>query len=247
MAESRFLQVSGKTELHLQESTVVTLVISGDTEIDYDLRDGRYGILIGRKGKGALSLKETGVLRNAEVKITYLELSEEEFSQDTSLEVKEGSSLEIASYYLVSGKKKVLYDIRNSERHTGTDVVNQAVCLDGSDLFLEVTGSIERGAKGSRLVQRSRCLSIGKPKRIHAAPILKIDENDVEAGHALSSGTIDDEILYYMNARGLDRRQALSLLIRGYLLPDAELYQEYPHSKELFEETERKVDILCSM
>ncbi|WP_186786751.1 SufD family Fe-S cluster assembly protein, partial [Oenococcus oeni] len=49
-----------------------------------------------------------------------------------------------------------------------------------------------------------------------ANPILLIDENDVEAGHAASIGRVSPEQLYYLMSRGLTVDRARQLLVKGF-------------------------------
>ena len=52
-----------------------------------------------------------------------------------------------------------------------------------------------------------------------ANPILLIDDNDVSAGHAASVGRVNEEQLYYLMSRGLPKKLAERLVIRGFLGP----------------------------
>ena len=49
--------------------------------------------------------------------------------------------------------------------------------------------------------QESRVLMLSENARGDANPILLIDEDDVEAGHAASVGRVDPEQLYYLMSR----------------------------------------------
>ena len=52
-----------------------------------------------------------------------------------------------------------------------------------------------------------------------AKPILKIDENDIEASHAAVVGKINDEHLFYLTSRGISEADAKQLITLGYLKP----------------------------
>ena len=84
-------------------------------------------------------------------------------------------------------------------------------------------------------------------KRARVLPVLNIDENDVEASHSLASGTIDEEILFYMNSRGMDKKDALNLILRSYLMPGDDNYGSFEQGKEIQERAISKVDEICSM
>ena len=50
-----------------------------------------------------------------------------------------------------------------------------------------------------------------------------------------------------MNSRGLTRKEALVLLVQGYLLPDSEDYRQFEKGEELLKEEEERVERICSM
>lgn len=80
-------------------------------------------------------------------------------------------------------------------------------------------GLIEKGAKHADSQQESRVLMLSDQARGDANPILLIEEFEVTAGHAASVGQMDEEQLYYLMSRGLPRKQAELLVIRGFLGP----------------------------
>ena len=51
-------------------------------------------------------------------------------------------------------------------------------------------------------------------------PGLMIDTNDVQrAGHASTSGQIDEEQLFYMLSRGIKRAEAIHMIVTGFFEP----------------------------
>ena len=74
-----------------------------------------------------------------------------------------------------------------------------------------------------------------------------IDENDVQASHAMSIGRVDEDQLYYMMSRGLSIEQCTSLISTGYLMPITEILSNEELRSSLAEEMERKISELCSM
>ena len=225
----------------------LTLLISEDSEIRYELTEGFHELLVVIRNEHPITLKESGYVDGAELKITYISLSDSKLDQQSEIDVRGHAKLTVDSYYLVDKKKTVRFDLFNRCPDSAVYITNSAVCLDGSVFDLNVIGTIVKGAKRAKCHQTSRCLTIGKPKKLRADPVLKIDENDVEASHALSSGTIDDDVLYYMNSRGLTRKEALVLLVQGYLLPDSSDFQQFEKGVELLNEEEEKVQRICSM
>jgi len=48
---------------------------------------------------------------------------------------------------------------------------------------------------------------------------LQIDANDVKAGHASTSGQIEEEQLFYMLSRGIKRDDAIHMIVTGFFEP----------------------------
>ena len=51
----------------------------------------------------------------------------------------------------------------------------------------------------------------------NSKPELEIYADDVKCSHGSSSGSIDEDSIYYMMSRGLSREQSKKLLIKGFL------------------------------
>ncbi|MBB1122976.1 Fe-S cluster assembly protein SufD [Limosilactobacillus albertensis] len=107
--------------------------------------------------------------------------------------------------------------VTNHGRHT-TGLINQrGVILEKSELIFNGIGQIIHGAHGAKADQQNRVLIMSDQARGDANPILLIDENDVEAGHAASVGPVDPHQMYYLMSRGIPRAQAERMVIRGFL------------------------------
>ncbi|USS88526.1 Fe-S cluster assembly protein SufD [Fructilactobacillus hinvesii] len=122
--------------------------------------------------------------------------------------------------------------ILNQAPHTVGNILQRGVILDRSRLVFNGIGEIKQGAVGSDAQQESRVLMLSKYARGDANPLLLIDESDVTAGHAASVGRVDADQLYYLMSRGIDKKTAQRLVIRGFLgpvvvkIPTKEVQQE---------------------
>lgn len=99
------------------------------------------------------------------------------------------------------------------------DILQHGVLLDRSHIVFNGVGFIVKGATGSNAYQSSRMLTLSSEAKADANPMLLIDENDVMAGHGASLGRIDEEQLYYLQSRGLTRKESGRLLVHGFLSP----------------------------
>ena len=99
------------------------------------------------------------------------------------------------------------------------DILQHGVLLDRSHIVFNGVGFIVKGATGSNAYQSSRMLTLSSEAKADENPMLLIDENDVMAGHGASLGRIDEEQLYYLQSRGLTRKESSRLLVHGFLSP----------------------------
>lgn len=107
--------------------------------------------------------------------------------------------------------------VTNRGKHTTGNILQRGVLLGTSELVFNGIGDIIHGASGANAEQENRILMMSPGTHGDANPILLIDENDVMAGHAASVGQVDQHQLYYLMSRGIDRKTAERLVIRGFL------------------------------
>ncbi|QKY69820.1 Fe-S cluster assembly protein SufD [Lentibacillus sp. CBA3610] len=104
-------------------------------------------------------------------------------------------------------------------KFTEGHILQHGVMRDKARSIFNGIGKIEHGGSGSNAEQESRVLMLSKDARGDANPILLIDEDDVEAGHAASVGRVDPLQLYYLMSRGITQQEAERLVIHGFLEP----------------------------
>lgn len=64
--------------------------------------------------------------------------------------------------------------------------------------------------------QMSRNLLLSREALIHTQPLLEIFANDVKCQHGATIGRLDEQALFYLQARGIAREDAVSLLTQAF-------------------------------
>ena len=90
---------------------------------------------------------------------------------------------------------------------------------DNGKLSFSGICKIEHGSHGSKAHQNAKIMVFDKLSDGVAKPILKIDDNDIEASHAAVVGKINDEHIFYLTSRGLTEDEAKRIITLGYLKP----------------------------
>lgn len=238
------LDINNDKLVTIKESCSVILN-TNISNIKYELNDTNASILVFNNNNDISILNESGVINNSQVNICYLQLDRFDFKQNTNIVVKENSKLYVNTTYLGVKNKEIVFDLINDGSDSLVEIANNIVCLNDANFSLDCIGTIKKGSKRSICHQKSKCLTIEKPNKAKVLPILNIDENDVEASHSLSSGTIDDEIMFYMNSRGLDKKEALKLILESYLMPSEDYYRPYTNGEYIKEIANKKVEDIC--
>ena len=72
-------------------------------------------------------------------------------------------------------------------------------------------------AQKTNAYQLSKALLLSDSSEFNSKPELEIYADDVKCSHGATSGSVDEDSIYYLMSRGLNRKEAVRLLIDGFL------------------------------
>ena len=76
---------------------------------------------------------------------------------------------------------------------------------------------VEKIAQKTDAYQLSKALIVSDSAEFDAKPELEIYADDVKCSHGSTSGSIDSDAVYYLMTRGIPKKEAVKLLINGFL------------------------------
>jgi Fe-S cluster assembly protein SufD len=76
---------------------------------------------------------------------------------------------------------------------------------------------VEKIAQKTDAYQLSKALIINDDAEFNAKPELEIYADDVKCSHGSTSGSIDSDAVHYLMTRGISKKEAVKLLINGFL------------------------------
>lgn len=117
---------------------------------------------------------------------------------------------------LTYDNQKYIININHNNKSTISNVINHGVVMNDSKLSFEVNSTVKKGNKGSKLKQESKIIVMSSNNSI-IKPNLFIDEYDVDAFHSATIGKFRDDEIFYLKTKGLKEKDAVSLLIKGFL------------------------------
>jgi Fe-S cluster assembly protein SufD len=141
---------------------------------------------------------------------------------DKSLKVyldDEESSLDIKSIIMMKDDSdKELIEVYHNAKNTQSKIENY-ITSNKAKVDVDVIGKIKKGMSNSNCVQKSRGIILSNDAKIKVMPVLLIDEFDVSANHGAAIGKLNDEDLYYLMSRGISKKDAEMLIVKGFLSP----------------------------
>lgn len=172
--------------------------------------------------------------QNSKIVTYYADFSKDKTNLEASINLnKENASCEwhLASLSDKKDQKEITVNIYHVAPFTYGRIDNYGVSKDNSKLLFAGVSHIQNGCHKSAAHQNAKIVVFDNDCKAIAKPILRIDENDIEASHAAAVGKISDEHLFYLTSRGLTKDEAKMLITLGYLKPilkgfDASLQEE---------------------
>lgn len=153
--------------------------------------------------------------------------------------VGEGANVQILGIILGREKQSIrLYTEQLHEKPSSvSDLFIKSVLFDQSKLFYTGLIKIASGAQQSNAYQKNQNLLLSSGAWADSRPMLEILANDVRCTHGATIGTLDEEQLYYLAARGIGRNAASRLIVEGFV---SEVLQRIP-DEDIQEDCRKKV------
>ncbi len=129
------------------------------------------------------------------------------------------ASVKDGIYAMENTKKIYQTNLNHYQKNCISKAQIFAVNDDNAHVSIFTDAYIKNGATGTKTNQEGRIINLSTTCYGIVLPNLHIDENDVEASHSCSVGSVNQDHMYYLESRGLSTLQARNILIRGYFNP----------------------------
>lgn len=180
--------------------------------------------------QGHLKIVQKGeVMADANVELSYGEVGDGHVDGDYAFQLLgQGAHahLHLAAIARNQDVKHYQITLNHLAPNTYGVMENYGVTRHQSSLTFDGVGRINKGMHHSDSHQTSRIIVFEQGCKAKANPYLYIDDYDVKASHAASVGAMNEEHLYYLQSRGLTKKQAMHLITLGYLLPAIKVFKD---------------------
>ena len=129
-----------------------------------------------------------------------------------------GSTLDLNGLFSLSKKQHV--DIFSKINHLAPECSSnqlvKGVLSDSSSGVFRGIANVKNQAKKTSANQLNHNLLLSPNAKINSIPILEIYEDDVQCSHGSTTGEIDQDAIYYLQTRGISRKDAIELIVKGF-------------------------------
>ena len=118
-------------------------------------------------------------------------------------------------------------------KKTVCDMKTHGTAKDEATKTYRGTIDMVKGCAGSNGNEIETTLLLSPKALVKAAPIILCGEEDIAAEHGSTIGKLSDEMLFYMNSRGIDQKTAEELLTRAKITAAANSIEDEEIQKEI--------------
>ncbi len=135
--------------------------------------------------------------------------------------VEEGATGRMSGFYFTSGDQHLDHDTQQNHMapNTTSDLLYKGALMDESRSVWQGMIYVAPGAIGTDGYQANRNLILSKAARADSIPGLEILADDVRCTHGATVGKIDEELLFYLQSRGIPTKDAEQLIVMGFFAP----------------------------
>ena len=167
--------------------------------------------------------------------ISSLHVTQSDDSTYNYFQLVDGGALQRSDIYTdLKGKNATCslsgLTLLNKKQHSATYIVSDHImpnCVSSQNFKSVLNGNSSGVFNGRTIVredsqktdskQSNKNLLLSDLAKMNSNPQLEIYADDVKCAHGSTTGALDSEALFYMESRGINRKDAISLLIRGFV------------------------------
>jgi Fe-S cluster assembly protein SufD len=135
--------------------------------------------------------------------------------------VEPGAMGRMSGFYFASGDQHLDHDTQQNHLapNTNSDLLYKGALLDESRSVWQGMIYVAPGAIGTDGYQANRNLILSKNAHADSIPGLEILADDVRCTHGATVGKIDEGELFYLQSRGIPKKEAEQLIVMGFFAP----------------------------
>ena len=166
------------------------------------------------------NLIQTKIMENANFENFNLSYSSSFFKNDIECDLKEKYSSAFVSGAILAQNNQH-HEIKTNIIHNGHTTKSyqkiKSVLNKNSKAVFQGKIYVDQNAQKTNGYQLSKAILLDEECEFDSKPELEIYADDVKCSHGSTSGSLNEDSIFYLMSRGLNRIQAKKILIKGFL------------------------------
>ena len=182
----------------------------------------------------------------ARVEFISADIGRGNYSADVEINLDgDDSSADLEAVYFGDGKRKLdfNYVIRQRGKRTQATMNVRGALTANCDKIFRGTLDFQKGAKGSTGRELEEVIILSSGTRNRSVPLMLAAEDEVDGHHAVSVGRLDEEKIFYLMSRGLDKAEAERLIVEAAFNPVVEKIPDENLRDDLLENLKARLNL----
>lgn len=157
---------------------------------------------------------------------------------------EENATLHFLAIMIGKNKEKFPFETISihKNRNTRAYYTVRSTLFDESEIDYKGNLKIKGNSHSTDCYLSHHTLMLSNKAKVNTVPCLEIESDDVKAGHAATIGKIDEELAFYLESRGLDKKSAKLLLIKNFLESELKHIPNEKAQKSLIEKIKKSLN-----
>ena len=132
---------------------------------------------------------------------------------------EENAEVKLTGCAILSDKQQShqYIEINHNAPHCRSFQLFKTLLLDQTKASFDGTVFVKEGAGGTEANQLNNNLLLSKNARVYTKPRMKIKASDVRCNHGATTGSLNEDEIFYLVSRGLSREKAINTLSLGFI------------------------------
>ncbi len=144
------------------------------------------------------------------------------------------------------GSTNDIIDIKTTMQHEADQTLGNMLCrgalLENSSVKFFAKVSVPKGIRNIESHQNMKCLTQGDKSVCQALPVLDVHSDSVSCSHGVAIGRVEEESIFYLQSRGINKSDAQAMILQGLLMQELEqLNQINQISKDTYQKISESI------
>lgn len=177
---------------------------------------------IQQEGKRAIHMAHHFVeqKRDSAMRFTHFSFGNLFARDDVIVKLQEaGASCETSGFYRVEQDNQYVdhhVDIYHLAPHTQSEMLYKGIADNKSRAVFNGKLQVQKAAQKILAHQENHNLLLSNQAAVYSKPELEIYADDVKCKHGSSTGQLDEDAIFYLQSRGIERSAAINMLLQGF-------------------------------